>query len=124
MRRFHLQRTEDLSGKSGTGVVAQGVQFDDGSCAMRWLTDTASTAVYASAADVETIHGHEGRTRLVWLDQPERARQWRVAPSAGAGPTRFRPDEIHFYFQPDVQPSPELLSRRAEIIQRLRRPGS
>lgn len=68
VRRFQLERDEDASGVSGTGVVAQGVQFDDGSCAMRWLTATSSTAMYASAGDVETIHGHEGRTRLVWLD--------------------------------------------------------
>jgi hypothetical protein len=68
VRRFQLERDEDASGVSGTGVVAQGVQFDDGSCAMRWLTATSSTAVYASADDVEAIHGHEGRTRLVWLD--------------------------------------------------------
>jgi hypothetical protein len=68
MRRFHLQRDEDATGVSGCGVVAEGVQFTDGHCAMRWLTDTASTALYDSADDIERIHGHEGRTRVVWLD--------------------------------------------------------
>lgn len=68
MRRFHLQRLEDASGVSGTGVVAQGVEFDDGACALRWLTATTSTGLYASAEDLVTIHGHEGRTQLVWLD--------------------------------------------------------
>lgn len=68
MRRFELHRIEDASGVSGTGVVAQGAEFDDGHCAMRWLTETASTALYDSAGDIERIHGHEGRTRIVWLD--------------------------------------------------------
>lgn len=67
-RRFSLQRSEDPTGISGTGLVAWGVEFDDGTCVLRWATDTASTAVYASIADVETIHGHEGATQVVWLD--------------------------------------------------------
>lgn len=68
MRRFNLIRTEDASGVSGVGNVAQGVQFDDGICVMRWLTSTASTAHYDSITDVVTIHGHEGRTKVSWID--------------------------------------------------------
>lgn len=68
MRRFWLQRDEDVSDVSGTGVVAEGVEFSDGTCAMRWLTATASTALYASVGDITTIHGHGGRTRVVWVD--------------------------------------------------------
>lgn len=68
MRRFNLVRSEDFSGVSGTGNVAQGVVFDDGTAAMRWLTATASTAVYASIDDVVAIHGHEGRTTVEFLD--------------------------------------------------------
>ncbi len=34
MRRFQLNRIVDESGVSGTGVVAQGVEFDNGFCAM------------------------------------------------------------------------------------------
>jgi hypothetical protein len=69
VRLFQLQRDEDASGVSGTGIVAEGVEFADGHCAMRWLTDTASTALYDRIADVEAIHGHAGRTRVVWLDE-------------------------------------------------------
>jgi hypothetical protein len=68
MRRFELHRYEDASGVSGTGVVAQGVQFDDGSCALHWLSQHASTAVYDSVADIEVIHGHGGLTRVAWID--------------------------------------------------------
>jgi hypothetical protein len=68
IRRFHLIRTKDVSGVSGTGLVAEGVRFGDGTCAMRWRTETASTAVYGSVADLEAIHGHEGATEIKWLD--------------------------------------------------------
>lgn len=68
MRRFELHRDEDPSGVSGIGVVAQGVRFDDGTCVLRWLSQHRSTALYASAKHIELIHGHQGRTRLVWLE--------------------------------------------------------
>lgn len=66
MRSFVLKRTNDVSGVSGTGIVAEGVQFTDGTVAMRWLTATASTALYQSIDDVTTIHGHEGSTEVVF----------------------------------------------------------
>ena len=65
MKYFYLQRTEDESGVSGTGKVAEGVIFKDGKCAMRWLTETASTALYDCIRDVEMIHGHGGKTQVV-----------------------------------------------------------
>ena len=68
MRKFNLERLEDESGVSGTGVVAQGVIFNDGVCVMRWLTETPSTAVYANMDDLIAIHGHQGKTRAVLLD--------------------------------------------------------
>ena len=64
MRLFYLQRDIDESGVSGTGKVAEGVIFSDGKCAMRWLTETASTAFYDSLKDVELIHGHGGKTKV------------------------------------------------------------
>lgn len=69
MRRFRLVRDVDVSGVSGTGVVVEGVQFSDGKVAMRWIVGGhRSTAVYESAQAVETIHGHNGATRLEWID--------------------------------------------------------
>jgi hypothetical protein len=76
MRRFELHRDRDATGISGTGIVAQGAQFDDGTCVLRWLSEHRSTAVYASADDVELIHGHGGQTRLVWLDPPPARGGW------------------------------------------------
>lgn len=115
MRRFNLQRNEDASGVSGVGVVAQGVEFDDGSCAMRWLTATASTAVYASADDLVTIHGHEGRTQLVWIDP---------LPTAGPRDIAAGPIEIEFRPGDSERYTALMLTRRQEVIDRLRKASS
>lgn len=68
MRRFELHRDIDVSGISGTGVVAEGVEFSDGTCVIRWCTGRASTVIWSSIADVEAIHGHGGATRIVWVE--------------------------------------------------------
>jgi hypothetical protein len=62
---FHLQRHEDETGVSGTGRVAEGVVFDNGWCAMTWLSQHTSVAFYTSIAEVEAIHGHNGKTDVV-----------------------------------------------------------
>lgn len=69
IRRFHLDRTFDHSGVSGVGVVAEGVTFSDGTTVLHWLGALSSLAIYASVADAVAIHGHEGSTDLVWLDE-------------------------------------------------------
>ena len=66
---FELHRTDDPSGVSGTGLVAEGIQFGDRRVAMRWRSPFASTVVYDSIEDVEYVHGHGGTTKVVWLDE-------------------------------------------------------
>ena len=67
MKVFHLFRHEDISGVSGTGVVAEGVQFTDGKVAIRWLSgDHHSTVFWDDLESVLAIHGHDGKTELVW----------------------------------------------------------
>ncbi|HEY9409308.1 MAG TPA: hypothetical protein VIQ30_22755 [Pseudonocardia sp.] len=68
-RTFTLVRDVDVSGVSGTGTVAHGVEFPDGTVVYRWNTATATTTVAASVADVVAIHGHGGATRLLWDDE-------------------------------------------------------
>lgn len=69
MRLFQLHRDVDSSGVSGTGLVAEGVEFSNGECALHWLTKQSSLGIYVNIVDVEKIHGHEGLTRVVWIDQ-------------------------------------------------------
>jgi hypothetical protein len=68
MKHFHLERVEDESGVSGTGIVAEGVIFSNGKCAINWLTKYSSIAVYENIEDVEFIHGHNGKTKVVLED--------------------------------------------------------
>lgn len=68
MRRFVLNRIEDESGVSGTGIVAEGIQFSDGRCVIRWMTHVHSIAIYQSAGEVEAVHGHQGKTVILWRD--------------------------------------------------------
>lgn len=67
-RRFKLIRTQDVTGVSGKGYIADGVQWPDGTCALRWRTQTATHAQYDNIADVETIHGHDGATQIEFTD--------------------------------------------------------
>lgn len=67
-RRFLLRRVEDRKLISGTGYVAAGVRFPDGTCVMRWMTDNRSTAIYESVAVLLAIHGHEGDSFIDWID--------------------------------------------------------
>lgn len=71
MRRFNLERLEDETGISGTGIIVEGVRFSDGSVALRWLSNLTSWAIYRSMDEVETIHGHGGKTVVRWLDSEE-----------------------------------------------------
>jgi hypothetical protein len=64
---FYLMRKHDHSGVSGTGVVAEGIEFSDGRVAMRWVTRMAgSTCTYDSIDDVIEIHGHGGSTEVIY----------------------------------------------------------
>lgn len=78
MKTFRLHRTIDATGTSGTGYVAEGVEFTDGSCALRWLTENTSWAVYRSAADLVAIHGHGGSTMVEFDTEAEEQRLYVV----------------------------------------------
>lgn len=62
MRTFKLVRSEDLSGVSGVGEVAEGVEFRDGTVVISWLRKFHSLGVYENVEELIAIHGHEGRT--------------------------------------------------------------
>jgi hypothetical protein len=68
-RRFALQRDVDVTGVSGTGVVALGVRWPDGTASVRWLGDRPSTVHWDRFEDAVAVHGHGGATRIVWTDE-------------------------------------------------------
>jgi len=76
MRRFRLLRHEDESGTSGTGYVAEGVVFTDGSVMLHWDNDDLDTTSDGfsfkpgpdGVEDTIEVHGHGGRTKIEWID--------------------------------------------------------
>jgi hypothetical protein len=69
IRRFKLVRHADVSGVSGTGHVADGVIWPDGTATVRWRGEHPSTVCWdGGQAAVEHVHGHGGATEIVWLD--------------------------------------------------------
>jgi hypothetical protein len=68
MRAFVLVRDEDVTGISGTGIVAEGIEFTGGVVALRWLSEFPTSVVFHDRGmeSVEAVHGHGGLTRVVW----------------------------------------------------------
>jgi hypothetical protein len=66
MRSFILVREEDETGVSGAGVVAEGVEFSNGMCALCWLTPMHSITIFPNVRQLEAIHGHNGRSKVVF----------------------------------------------------------
>ncbi len=63
---FVLMRDDDVSGTSGVGVVAEGVEFSSGQVALHWLSQLEVVSVYANVKTVLQVHGHDGKTRVEW----------------------------------------------------------
>lgn len=76
IRRFLLVRDKDESGISGTGIVAEGCEFTDGTAVLRWSVAPGNpgagypTTVHHDGGieSVAAIHGHYGNTKIDWLD--------------------------------------------------------
>jgi hypothetical protein len=68
MRAFVLVRDVDVTGISGTGIVAEGIEFTGGVVALRWLSEFPTSVVFHDRGmeSVEAVHGHGGQTRVVW----------------------------------------------------------
>ncbi|TDP97659.1 hypothetical protein [Labedaea rhizosphaerae] len=87
-RTFYLQRNEDLTGVSGTGIVADGVLWPDETVTVHWRGTYASDVYWPDGIEaVEQIHGHDGRTEIIWhvsnaATEPDYAAMVRVAAAA------------------------------------------
>ncbi len=67
LRHFILVRKKDLTGTSGTGIVAEGVVFEDGQAVLKWLRKPYSLGVYPSLKNLLDVHGHEGNTQVRFI---------------------------------------------------------
>ncbi|MFF1822307.1 hypothetical protein ACFVWG_33705 [Kribbella sp. NPDC058245] len=88
-RLFRLVRHADASGLRGTGTLAEGVEWSDGSVALRWRGPWASTSSWDRIEALLAVHATDGRTLLHWWSDPApvpRADTAVVAPSAAVDP--------------------------------------
>jgi hypothetical protein len=77
-RVFRLVRDADRTGVSGTGHVASGVVWPDGSVTLKWHTvaaNAANVSHYANTSTMLDIHGHKSKTypcnyttKIVYVD--------------------------------------------------------
>lgn len=68
IRRFLLVRECDLTGVSGTGIVAEGAVFSGGFSVLHWLREPYAIGMFQSIADLIAVHGHEGGTHIQFID--------------------------------------------------------
>ena len=68
-RRFHLYRRNDVTGVSGTGIVADGILWPDGTASLKWRGEDSSVVFWFSLASLVKVHGHDGATVVLWLDE-------------------------------------------------------
>jgi len=66
VRVFQLLRDEDPSGVSGVGRVAVGAVFPSGKVVLEWLGSHNTFGIYDDLERVQYIHGHGGKTRIVF----------------------------------------------------------
>lgn len=68
VRPFTLVRSEDPSGVSGTGVVADGAVFrDDGRVVVKWRNSANPYPLpFPSIEALLAVHGHGGKTQVHW----------------------------------------------------------
>lgn len=98
-RRFHLQRDLDVTGASGTGRVADGIQWPDGTVSIRWRGERPSVVFWASIQDAEQVHGHGGASRIVWDDLEDG-----YTPPPPGSDRDALPDELRRLIEPQMRP--------------------
>jgi hypothetical protein len=90
-RLFRLVRHTDASGVRGTGTLAEGVEWSDGTVAVRWRGRWPSTSTWDGGIEaLLAAHGNGGRTQIHWFPsrpQPVPTRPTQTAPLWLPAPT-------------------------------------
>ncbi|WP_328327569.1 hypothetical protein OHA70_01270 [Kribbella sp. NBC_00382] len=73
-RLFHLVRppgASPVAGAAGLVIVAEGVEWSDGTVTLRWRGRWPATSAWEGGiAAVLAVHGQNGTTKLRWLSTP------------------------------------------------------
>ncbi|MBB1153510.1 hypothetical protein [Amycolatopsis dendrobii] len=66
--RFVLERTDDVTGITGTGIVADGVVWPGGKVTIVWRGPHSSIVIWPDLETALAVHGHDGATKAVFID--------------------------------------------------------
>ena len=66
VRVGRIMRHEDVHGVSGDGKVADVFEASNGKAIVVWISSNPSVVVYDNIKAVENVHGHGGKTEVVW----------------------------------------------------------
>lgn len=79
VKPFYLLRKEDVSGVSGTGVVAMGAIYPSGQVYLEWIASNhVSWGIFNNIDELIQLHGHEGKTQVIMgdpEDKPKKAKK-------------------------------------------------
>ncbi len=70
VRTFYLLRKEDISGVSGTGIVAYGAVLPSGKVVMEWCSFHSTMTIFNNLEDLVKIHGHGDATEVKFGKPP------------------------------------------------------
>jgi len=69
VHNFVLVRDKDVTGRSGTGIVAEGIVFMDGIVILKWLREPYALGIYETLEALISVHGHEGNTHVEFIEK-------------------------------------------------------
>ena len=69
MKIYLMMRDEDVSGRSGVGVVAELFEASTGAVHLFWRREPFGETRYSNLAELLSVHGHGGRTYLVKIHE-------------------------------------------------------
>jgi len=73
LQEFYLLRKKDLSGVSGTGVVARGIILESHRAILEWRSIGFETmSIFDNLEQIRTIHGHDGNTEIILGSPPKK----------------------------------------------------
>jgi len=68
MRRFVIERIEDKTGNSGTGIIIEGIEYSNKKCALMWLIEITSIFIYDNIENVEKTYCGHSKAVIRFLD--------------------------------------------------------
>lgn len=79
IKTYKLVRNKDINGLSGTGDVAIIAAFPSGRAVMEWTASNHATLTIFNGGieEIAQIHGHNGNSVIVSLDEPKKHNQKR-----------------------------------------------